>query len=89
MQVIEYIRFLQEKVQKYEVSHPEWNQENAKIMPWSNIYFRSSWKNSQVLLKQLYLVHIEASEDEIQTITLSEPYPCAAEQGRNKWRYGL
>ncbi|PUZ51988.1 hypothetical protein GQ55_6G234500 [Panicum hallii var. hallii] len=47
LEVIEYIRFLQEKVQKYEVSHPEWNQENAKIMPWSNIYFRSSWKNSQ------------------------------------------
>ncbi|RLN03331.1 transcription factor BIM1-like [Panicum miliaceum] len=47
LEVIEYIRFLQEKVQKYEVSHPEWNQENAKIMPWSNIYFRSSWKNPQ------------------------------------------
>ncbi|CAO2211323.1 unnamed protein product, partial [Urochloa humidicola] len=47
LEVIEYIRFLQEKVQKYEVSHPEWNQENAKIMPWSNIYFRSSWKNLQ------------------------------------------
>ncbi|PVH37098.1 hypothetical protein PAHAL_6G245500 [Panicum hallii] len=47
LEVIEYIRFLQEKVQKYEVSNPEWNQENAKIMPWSNIYFRSSWKNSQ------------------------------------------
>ncbi|CAL5005611.1 unnamed protein product [Urochloa decumbens] len=47
LEVIEYIRFLQEKVQKYEVSHPECNQENAKIMPWSNIYFRSSWKSSQ------------------------------------------
>ncbi|XP_039854515.1 transcription factor BIM2-like isoform X3 [Panicum virgatum] len=47
LEVIEYIRFLQEKVQKYEVSNPEWNQENAKIVPWSNIYFRSSWKNLQ------------------------------------------
>ncbi|XP_062195442.1 transcription factor BIM3-like isoform X2 [Phragmites australis] len=47
LEVIEYIRFLQEKVQKHEVSHQEWNQENAKIMPWSNIYFRSSWKNAQ------------------------------------------
>jgi hypothetical protein len=47
MQVIEYIRFLQEKVQKFEASVPEWNQENAKILPWSNIYFRSFWKNSQ------------------------------------------
>ncbi|XP_062191921.1 transcription factor BIM2-like isoform X2 [Phragmites australis] len=47
LEVIEYIRFLQEKVQKYEVSHQEWNQENAKIVPWSNIYFRSFWKNAQ------------------------------------------
>uniref|UniRef100_J3MU13 BHLH domain-containing protein n=2 Tax=Oryza brachyantha TaxID=4533 RepID=J3MU13_ORYBR len=47
LEVIEYIRFLQEKVQKYEVSYPEWNQENAKIVPWTNIYFRSSWKNAQ------------------------------------------
>ncbi|KAG8057113.1 hypothetical protein GUJ93_ZPchr0002g25673 [Zizania palustris] len=47
LEVIEYIRFLQEKAQKYEASFPEWNQENAKILPWSNIYFRSFWKNSQ------------------------------------------
>uniref|UniRef100_A0A0D9X961 BHLH domain-containing protein n=1 Tax=Leersia perrieri TaxID=77586 RepID=A0A0D9X961_9ORYZ len=47
LEVIEYIRFLREKVQKYEVSYPEWNQENAKIVPWTNIYFRSSWKNAQ------------------------------------------
>ncbi|XP_052164842.1 transcription factor BIM2-like isoform X1 [Oryza glaberrima] len=47
LEVIEYIRFLQEKVQKYEVSYPEWNQENAKVVPWTNIYFRSSWKNAQ------------------------------------------
>ncbi|KAL6656186.1 hypothetical protein ACP70R_007012 [Stipagrostis hirtigluma subsp. patula] len=47
LEVIEYIRFLQEKVQKYEASFPEWNQENAKILPWSNIYFRSFWKNAQ------------------------------------------
>ncbi|OEL28476.1 Transcription factor BIM2, partial [Dichanthelium oligosanthes] len=60
LEVIEYIRFLQEKVQKYEVSHPEWNQENAKIMPWSNIYFRSSWKNSQ-------------NKDEINGDTVSDP----------------
>jgi len=34
MQVIAYIRFLQEKVQKYEATFPEWNQENAKTLPW-------------------------------------------------------
>ncbi|VAI18636.1 unnamed protein product [Triticum turgidum subsp. durum] len=47
LEVIEYIRFLQEKAQKYEASFPEWNQENAKLLPWSNMYFRSSWKNAQ------------------------------------------
>ncbi|KAL6844676.1 hypothetical protein ACP4OV_025335 [Aristida adscensionis] len=47
LEVIEYIRFLQEKVQKYEASFPEWNQENAKMLPWSNVYFRSFWKNAQ------------------------------------------
>uniref|UniRef100_A0ACD5Y1E4 Uncharacterized protein n=1 Tax=Avena sativa TaxID=4498 RepID=A0ACD5Y1E4_AVESA len=47
LEVIEYIRFLQEKVQKYEVSYPEWNQENAKMVPWANMYFRSFWKNAQ------------------------------------------
>ncbi|PAN12939.1 hypothetical protein PAHAL_2G302200 [Panicum hallii] len=47
LEVIEYIRFLQEKVQKYEATFPEWNQENAKLLPWSNMYFRSFWKNAQ------------------------------------------
>ncbi|CAM0911472.1 unnamed protein product [Alopecurus aequalis] len=47
LEVIEYIRFLQEKVHKYEVSYPEWNQENAKMVPWENMYFRSFWKNAQ------------------------------------------
>ncbi|XP_039131039.1 transcription factor BIM2-like [Dioscorea cayenensis subsp. rotundata] len=42
-EVIEYIRFLQDKVQKYEASCPEWNQENA----WEKVYFRSIWKNAQ------------------------------------------
>ncbi|CAM0951832.1 unnamed protein product [Alopecurus aequalis] len=47
LEVIEYIRFLQEKAQKYDASFPEWNQENAKLLPWSNMYFRSSWKNAE------------------------------------------
>ncbi|XP_066353015.1 transcription factor BIM2-like [Miscanthus floridulus] len=60
LEVIEYIRFLQEKVEKHEASQPEWNQENAKIMPWSNIYFRSSWKKSQ-------------NKDEVNGDTASDP----------------
>nr|CAD1817896.1 unnamed protein product [Ananas comosus var. bracteatus] len=35
LEVIEYVKFLQEKVQKYE-SYPEWNQDNVKLTPWSN-----------------------------------------------------
>ena len=38
MQVIEYIRFLQEKEQKYDASFPEWNQENAKLLPWVFVF---------------------------------------------------
>ncbi|XP_038983491.1 transcription factor BIM2-like isoform X2 [Phoenix dactylifera] len=34
LEVIEYVKFLQEKVQKYE--YQGWGQENAKLMPWSN-----------------------------------------------------
>jgi hypothetical protein len=60
LEVIEYIRFLQEKVQKYEVSHHKWNQENAKVVPWSNVYFRSFWKNAQ-------------NKDEINGHTTSDP----------------
>ncbi|XP_073113287.1 transcription factor BIM2 isoform X7 [Elaeis guineensis] len=36
LEVIEYIRFLQEKVQKYESSIPGWSQDNTKLMPWNN-----------------------------------------------------
>ncbi|XP_018680735.2 transcription factor BIM2 isoform X3 [Musa acuminata AAA Group] len=35
MEVIEYIKFLQEKEQKHEL-YSGWNQENAKLVPWSN-----------------------------------------------------
>ncbi|XP_042377856.1 transcription factor BIM2-like isoform X1 [Zingiber officinale] len=35
LEVIEYVKFLQEKVQKYE-TFPSWNQENEKLIPWSN-----------------------------------------------------
>ncbi|KAJ6794857.1 transcription factor BIM2-like isoform X1 [Iris pallida] len=38
LEVIEHVRFLQEKVQKYE-SCPE--------MPWVKTFFRSLWKNAQ------------------------------------------
>ncbi|XP_010928118.1 transcription factor BIM2 isoform X3 [Elaeis guineensis] len=47
LEVIEYIRFLQEKVQKYESSYLGWNQDNANLMPWVKVYFRSFWKNAR------------------------------------------
>lgn len=36
LEVIEYIRFLQEKAQKYESSYPGWTEEDAKLMPWNH-----------------------------------------------------
>ncbi|KAK4479429.1 hypothetical protein RD792_014943 [Penstemon davidsonii] len=36
LEVIEYIQFLQEKVNKYESSYDVWNHEPAKMMPWRN-----------------------------------------------------
>ncbi|XP_074578539.1 transcription factor BIM2-like [Curcuma longa] len=47
LEVIEYIRFLQEKAQKYESSFPGWNQENQKLIPWGKVYYRSFWKNAE------------------------------------------
>ncbi|KAJ8448938.1 hypothetical protein Cgig2_030794 [Carnegiea gigantea] len=35
-QVIEYLQFLQEKVNRYEGSYPGWNSEPAKLIPWRN-----------------------------------------------------
>lgn len=34
MQVIQYVQFLQEKVQKYEGPVQPWNSEPTKLMPW-------------------------------------------------------
>ncbi|KAL4283623.1 hypothetical protein GQ457_16G031420 [Hibiscus cannabinus] len=36
LEVVEYIQFLQEKLQKYEGSNQGWNHEPSKLMPWSN-----------------------------------------------------
>ncbi|KAJ6882007.1 transcription factor BIM1-like isoform X2 [Populus alba x Populus x berolinensis] len=36
LEVIEYIQFLKEKVQKYEGSYQGWNHETAKLVPWKN-----------------------------------------------------
>ncbi|KAH0461532.1 hypothetical protein IEQ34_009107 [Dendrobium chrysotoxum] len=47
LEVIEYIQFLQEKLQKYESMYPGWSDETAKLMPWVKVYFRSFWKNAR------------------------------------------
>ncbi|XP_052195739.1 transcription factor BIM2-like [Diospyros lotus] len=36
LEVIQYIQFLQEKLQLYEGSYQGWNQEPTKLMPWRN-----------------------------------------------------
>lgn len=36
MQVIEYVQFLQEKLQLYEGPYQGWTQVPSKLMPWVN-----------------------------------------------------
>lgn len=40
LEVIQYVQFLQEKVQKYEGSYQAWNSETTKLMPWRNSHWR-------------------------------------------------
>ncbi|KAJ8760450.1 hypothetical protein K2173_015117 [Erythroxylum novogranatense] len=40
LEVIEYVQYLQEKVQKYEGSYQGWGSEPAKLMPWRNSHWR-------------------------------------------------
>ncbi|XP_021674831.2 transcription factor BIM2 isoform X2 [Hevea brasiliensis] len=40
LEVIEYVQYLQEKVQKYEGSYQGWSSEPAKLMPWRNSHWR-------------------------------------------------
>ncbi|KAJ4710689.1 transcription factor BIM2-like [Melia azedarach] len=40
LEVIEYVQFLQEKVQKYEGSYQDWSSEPTKLMPWRNSHWR-------------------------------------------------
>ncbi|GER31886.1 basic helix-loop-helix (bHLH) DNA-bindingsuperfamily protein [Striga asiatica] len=41
LEVIEYVQFLQEKVNRYEGSYQPWSSEPVKLMPWRN----SHWRN--------------------------------------------
>ncbi|GLT34562.1 hypothetical protein SLA2020_090710 [Shorea laevis] len=41
LEVIEYVQYLQEKVQKYEGSYLGWNPEPTKLIPWRNSRWRS------------------------------------------------
>lgn len=51
LEVVEYIQFLQEKVNKYEESHQGWSREPANLMPWRNnhITVESHAEQSQVV----------------------------------------
>ncbi|XP_073267088.1 transcription factor BIM2 isoform X2 [Populus alba] len=40
LEVIEYVQYLQEKVQKYEGPYQGWSPEPAKLMPWRNSHWR-------------------------------------------------
>ncbi|KAM0922565.1 hypothetical protein ACQ4PT_006058 [Festuca glaucescens] len=47
LEVIEYIRHLQERCHKYESAVPDKNHVDAKSMPWDKVYYRSRWMNAQ------------------------------------------
>ncbi|KQK01512.1 hypothetical protein BRADI_3g56340v3 [Brachypodium distachyon] len=47
LEVIEYIRLLQEKCQKYESAIPEKDPTDSKSMAWDKVYCRSRWRNTQ------------------------------------------
>ncbi|KAK9063778.1 hypothetical protein SSX86_017650 [Deinandra increscens subsp. villosa] len=40
LEVIEYVQYLQERVQKYEGSYEGWSAEPTKLMPWRNSHWR-------------------------------------------------
>uniref|UniRef100_A0A5B6YZ55 BHLH domain-containing protein n=1 Tax=Davidia involucrata TaxID=16924 RepID=A0A5B6YZ55_DAVIN len=40
LEVIDYVQYLQEKVQKYEGSYQGWSPESTKLMPWRNSHWR-------------------------------------------------
>ncbi|CAN8238977.1 unnamed protein product [Cochlearia groenlandica] len=40
LEVIDYVQYLQEKVQRYEGSYPGWTQEPTKLTPWRNNHWR-------------------------------------------------
>ncbi|XP_016547005.1 transcription factor BIM2 isoform X2 [Capsicum annuum] len=40
-EVIQYVQYLQETVQKYEGSYQPWNSEPTKLMPWRNSHWRA------------------------------------------------
>ncbi|XP_059448145.1 transcription factor BIM2 [Corylus avellana] len=40
VEVIDYVQYLQEKVQKYEGSYQGWSSEPTKLMPWRNSHWR-------------------------------------------------
>ncbi|MCD9560273.1 hypothetical protein HAX54_018795 [Datura stramonium] len=40
LEVIQYVQYLQEKVQKYEGSYQLWSSEPTKLMPWRNSHWR-------------------------------------------------
>ncbi|XP_022961743.1 transcription factor BIM2 isoform X1 [Cucurbita moschata] len=40
LEVIEYVQYLQEKVQKYEGSYQNWSGEPTKLIPWRNTHWR-------------------------------------------------
>ncbi|KAI3817125.1 hypothetical protein L1987_10914 [Smallanthus sonchifolius] len=51
LEVIEYVQYLQERVQKYEGSYQGWSAEPTKLMPWRNSHWRVPGFGHQPVIK--------------------------------------
>ncbi|XP_042444800.1 transcription factor BIM2-like isoform X2 [Zingiber officinale] len=64
LEVIEYVRFLQEKVQKYESLNPECGQDDVKLMPWK---FSLQKNSSHVPANGLSVSHVVSDDSSTPT----------------------
>lgn len=82
LEVIEYIQFLQEKVQKYEGSCQEWNLEPAKLVPWrnnSNRSVESYGEQSQPMASGTGPALLFAGKRDEKNINIHPPIPGTAQ----------
>ncbi|XP_071927755.1 transcription factor BIM2-like isoform X1 [Coffea arabica] len=89
LEVIQYVQYLQEKVQKYEGSYQAWNSEPTKLMPWRNSHWRTqSFVSHPQTMKNgsgsgpLYPGRLEDNITVSSTVQPSQQNPIESDLGR-------